>query len=142
MKPSQILACFLLLAGLGLVILYVSIDYKRETMTQVSYGTQIWMPCRNYASDHGGRFPDTLDDLVAEGYMDKENLAYLSKSTDPHFSSAWHYLGNGHKSDEPDFVLMEHTTPINYPGGKMMVVRIHSEWGGSSGPEMVRNGAR
>ena len=61
-------------SGLAIPALYVALD-EAKLKASVSQVRQIVAACHEYADEHEGRFPDSLEQLVSQGLIDKKKLS-------------------------------------------------------------------
>ena len=77
---------------IGMFPLYGKILNEMKLKSAMKSGYQIQIALTAYASEHDGKYPDSLDDLVKEEYLDLAVLNNVPKDSPPNF---WEYLGKG-----------------------------------------------
>ncbi len=116
------------LAGLALPV-FGAVQEKAKLTQSLSNGRQIAIGCRAYATDHGGEFPKTLDELVPKYLPDAKLLT--SPVSGPSVPIGFEYYG-GKDSDPGSKVLLVSKAAVR---GKQRVV-IHADSSGEVARDM------
>ncbi len=91
-----------LLAGIALPV-YGSVKARGLETKALSNAKQIAVACRQYATDHNGAFPKTLEELLPDYLQDREIFVCpFSRDADP---MGYEYYG-GKETDPPQNVLL------------------------------------
>ncbi len=95
----------LLMISIAIPAIDAAKQAQRSAKSQLQI-KQIFMACRGYASDHGGRYPNALDELVPDYLQDQKGLADPGQNDDTEIG--YFYYGTGHFQTESNsnFFLM------------------------------------
>jgi hypothetical protein len=95
----------LLMISLALPAIEAGRQAQRSTMSLLQI-KQLTKACRMYAGDHGGRYPNSLDELVPDYVQDQKDLADPNQNDKTEIG--YFYYGTGHFQTESnsDFFLM------------------------------------
>lgn len=77
---------------IGMFPLYGKILNEMKLKSALKSGYQIHSALTAYAAEHDDKYPDSLDDLVKEEYLERSVLTNLPKDAPANF---WEYLGKG-----------------------------------------------
>ena len=88
---------------------------KAKATQQINNTRQLILSLRTYAADEEGRFPDSLDVLLDDGYLDNEELFYDDRSATRELLL---YNAGLLDSDRPELILAASPEPIK---GKRVV---------------------
>src|SRR5205814_58866 len=100
-------------------LIYAEILRPRRVISdRLHRAKTIALACKLYAADHGGRFPDRVEDLLPAYIPDRKWLTF--PSADGKRQLSYEYFG-GHDTDPPDAVLIR--VAPERPGGSSIVVR-------------------
>lgn len=119
------IALFLLLLLSVLVPSFTSVSYRSPFTIQLSNLKQLGIALRDYARDHGGKFPARISDLPA-GSIPEEMLQFHDPATKE--AHDWLYFG-GRRIDESVGIVLAASLVEDFhdryrrdPGGDRIVV--------------------
>ena len=118
---AKVLCAAALLFCLAWVLVAVVIRPRAVMRDRLHRAMSIGVACRLYAVDHGGKFPETLPQLVPSYLPDAQFLAFPSR--DGSRPLEYEYFG-GTDRDRPDTVLLR--IPPEQPGGPAVIVHADS----------------
>jgi hypothetical protein len=120
-RLAKVLCAAALLFCLAWVLVAVVIRPRMVMRDRLHRAMSIGLACRLYAVDHGGKFPETLPQLVPSYLPDAQFLAFPSR--DGSHMLDYEYFG-GTDTDPPDAVLLR--VPPEQPGGPAVIVHADS----------------
>lgn len=98
------MAFFALTILAGVLIPPIRCADKDKQMQSMNDAGLIYLACKLYASDNGGKFPDNLDQLVPQ-YLPDRRVLVCPMSTDKR-SIGYEYFG-GKTTDSPEKILLQ-----------------------------------
>jgi hypothetical protein len=94
---------------------YQKIGMRAKSTQQINNVRQLILGLRTCAADENGKFPDRLDALIEDGYIDMEELFYDDRSG---FPEELLYNAGLHATDRANLILVASPEPVD---GKRVV---------------------
>ena len=107
-----------MIVGIALPV-FNSVAIKGKQTRCLAQAKQVGLACKLYASDHDGKFPPTLDDLMPDYLLDKKLL--VCPLNDEKTGNGYEYFG-GTDTDEPDKILL--MSKDHSPDHKRVVIHV------------------
>lgn len=94
--PAMVLLALPVGASLALPM-FVKVQEKGITTKMISQARELHEACKRYAADNGGRYPDSLDQLVEKNVLTADSLQDLNSLKPPTWEGdpGFEYLGAG-----------------------------------------------
>ena len=111
-----LIALLPILAGIALPV-FTEVQLRAKQTKSLTTARQIYFACKSYAEDHGGAFPDTLDELEPKYVPDR--TAFICPLSGPSVPIGYDYFGG--KVDDPPQKLLLASKSVDRRGRRIVV---------------------